>query len=427
MNDVVDKRSFGQIASLAFVVGTVVGTGIYVKPGLVASLLASPAQVLMVWGLGGLFATSGAWTYSHLARNWPQNGGPYYYLKSVYGQWAASLLLAADIFLARPAAVGALATGIGLVWGVPFYTGLVIAFCCIGLLTAVQLLGARVQGQGQVLLTALQMVPLFAVLLVWSANSSVDQVLLEPVEAKWGAAFLAVIWAYDGWYNITILGGEVKQPGRTFRFSLIGGMAGVTLLYLGLNFVLLDQLGQQGMRGEVVPFALLFQQWDLSWLGTAVKLSLSAALMATLNGTLVCGSRMIVAGAEDGLIHAPVGDDPSAPLPILAFTGWCYGLLFIFGGLPLETNLFDSMSEFTAVVVTLLSALTMTCIFHSKQFSKRVPLSARGAALFYLAIATILVAQIVSESNVLALVAVITVLILGSWLWLARRVPVSAR
>ena len=90
------ERVFGVVPSTAFVVGTVVGTGIYLKPGVVAGLLGQPWQVYFVWLLGGLFATAGALVYIQLAKNWPTNGGPFIYLRCTYGPWAASLLLAQE-------------------------------------------------------------------------------------------------------------------------------------------------------------------------------------------------------------------------------------------------------------------------------------------------------------------------------------------
>lgn len=417
------ERVFGGAQASAFVLGTVVGTGIYLKPGLVVGLLQHPWQVYLVWLLGGLFATAGALVYTELARNWPENGGPFLYLRETYGPWAASLLLAADIFLARPAAVGALASGLGLVWGLPPGPGLGLALFIVLALSGVQVLGARAQGWSQTVLTIFQFLPLLAIL-VLAPVVAVDPPQpwkAPPVEAQWAAAFLAVLWAYDGWYNITILAGEVQAPGRTLRRSLFGGMALVTTLYLLLNWVLCSLVERERLVEEPIGFLLLFENWELSWLGIVTQVSLSLALLATLNGTLACGARMIVAGASRGLLSVSVGSDPTGVRPTLSFTLWCLGVLLLFAGLSLERNLFDSLTEFTAVVVAMLSALTVTCIFHPAQFRQRPSSGALLAATGYLAVSSVLLVLLVLESNRLALGGVVTVGLLGTFLSLRSR------
>ncbi len=414
-----DSRVYGPLPAAAFVVGTVVGTGIYLKPGLVVALLADPWQIYFIWFLGGAFATAGALVYTHLAANWPENGGPFVYLRAVYGPWAASLLLAADVFLARPAAVGALASGLGLIWGLPPSQGLVLALLTVSGLSLVQLLGRRVQGWSQTALTILQLLPLLGIVFIapFSEGSSPGEWANQADSAQWAAAFLAVLWAYDGWYNITILAGEVRSPQKTLRGSLFGGMAFVTGLYLVLNWALLGHVQRERLISEPIGFLLLLQDWNLGWLGTATQLALSAALLATLNGTLACGARMVVAGASRGLLNPGVGSDPTALRPTLCFALWCIGLLALFGGLDLEKNLFDSLTEFTAVIVAALSALTVSCLFHSNKFQRKPGPAPWLAGIFYLAVTAVLLVLMVKEANWMGLAGVVTVGMLGTFLW----------
>ena len=414
------SRVYGPVPAAAFVVGTVVGTGIYLKPGLVAALLTEPWQVYLVWFLGGAFATAGALVYTHLAANWPENGGPFVYLRAVYGPWAASLLLAADVFLARPAAVGALASGLGLIWGLPPGPGLALALVTVSGLSLIQLLGRRFQGWSQTAFTIFQLLPLSAIVVTAPFHESSGQSgwTGEALSPQWAAAFLAVLWAYDGWYNITILAGEVRSPQKTLRGSLFGGMALITSLYLLLNWVLLENVPRERLIDEPIGFLLLLQDWKLGWLGTATQLALSAALLATLNGTLACGARMIVAGASRGLLNRAVGSEPTAPRPTLCFALWCIGLLALFGGLDLRKNLFDSLTEFTAVIVAALSALTVSCLFHGQKFQQKPGPGPKLAGVFYL---TITVVLLVKEANWVGLAGVVTVGLLGTFLWARRR------
>ena len=404
-------------------VGTVVGTGIYLKPSIVARLLAEPWQVLLLWAVAGVFVTSGAVVYSHLARVWPENGGAYLYLHRVYGPWAASLLLAADVFLARPAAVGALSYGLGLIWQLPTGQCLALAMTTLAVLTLLQLAGARVQGVGQTALTVLQLLPLLGVLLLafFEQPSSPIRSTSGDSPVAWGGAFLAVLWAYDGWYNLTNLSGEVEEPDRNLPLALIGGMGFVTALYLAVNAVLLHSLGMPALSRHSLPLLALLEEWGLSWLGTGIQVALSTALLATLNGTQACGSRVMVAAAKDGLLHSRLGQDPTKPVPTLAFSFYCLGILALFGGLPLSGNLFDILTEFTAVVVLLLSNLTVTCLFRADKLRTQIPGVAYAAATVYLLANTWLAWLLVQEANLMAALGAVGVLIVGTFLWVGRQ------
>lgn len=423
MTDELGKRPLGQTPALAYVVGTVVGTGIYLKPAVIAQLTATPGQAMLLWLIGGIFVATGALVYSHLARSWPDLGGAYLYLHRVYGSWAAALLLAADVFLARPAAVGALATGLGLVWGLGTFEGLLLAVSVLSALILFQLFGSRVQGRGQTVLTMLQMIPLvFIIGAGLASGEQAPQATLESTNTvHWASAFLAVLWAYDGWYNLTNLAGEVRDPERVFPRALVGGTVLVTILYLVLNGILFFRLSALKISTVGVPFLLLFGGWDVPWLGTALQAALSVALLATLNGTMACGSRVLVAASKDGLIRRELDDDATKPTPTLAFGLWCLGFLALFGGLPLRLNLFDTLTELTSVVVVLLTSLTVTCVFHSQKVNRKIPISGYLAALIYLTINLGLAGLLVMESNLTALIGMLSVLGVGSILWWLRR------
>ena len=403
-------------------VGTVVGTGIYLKPALLTRFVNKPWQALFLWALGGLFTSCGAMVYARLARNWPQSGGAYLYLAKSYGSWPASLLLAADIFLARPAAVGALATGFGLIWGLESGLGLLLALLLVTCLTLVQLMGSKVQANSQTFLTLLQLSPLCAILgtAVCLPSDSAVVHSFKQGEISWAAAFLAVLWAYDGWYNLTNLGGEVENPQTTIPFALVGGMLGVTTLYVLLNWILYRYVSVEAIETSTVPFVLLFHLWNLEWLGTALQFSLSFALLATLQGTLACGSRMIVAAVKDGLLREVIGEEPTATRPTMCFFLWCIGFLALFGGLPLELNLFDSLTELTGVIVALLSALTVTCVFRGSNFLEPVSVWVKACAVLYLGMSSVLFCLLVLEANVLAVIGAGSVLLLGTLLWRLR-------
>ncbi len=401
---------------MAFVVGIMIGTGIYVQPQVVAQRAPEAWQNLLLWAAGGLFALSGAIVYARLSAVWPQSGGAFVYLRNCYGEWVASLLLAADVLLGRPAAVGALATGLGLIWGLDSQATLLLAATTLVCLTAGQLLGRQATGGIQVVLTMMQMLPLVLVGLAGASLPPAPSVPPAPDQpVLWASGFLAVMWAYDGWYNITILGGEVEKPEINLRRSLIGGVLMVTIVYVGLNALLLSRIPRADIVATVLPFSALLAGWGLSHLGVVLKASLSLALLATLNGILACGPSMLAASGLGGRALA------SPRRSTALFSCWCLGLLLLFAGLPSQFELFNQMTDYTSVIVAALSGLTVTCLFHLGRFAHRPdPLSVL-AALVFLAIDGALMVRLAGERPGLALGGSLSVLLAGSVLHLLRR------
>ena len=410
-------RQYGAAAAMAFVVGTMVGTGIYLKPAQVSRLAPESWQNLALWAAGGLFALCGALVYARLAEVWPESGGAYVYLRNCYGDWVGSLLMAADVLLGRPAAVGALATGLGLIWSLPPEQTLMVAVATLVCLAAGQALGRKAIGGMQVVLTLLKLMP-FA--LIAGAGMTLPAAAPTPTGEPvfWAGGFLAVLWAYDGWYNIAILGGEVSRPERNLRRSLVGGVLLVTVFYLAMNALVLAKISRAEMlaKDAPLPFVLLLNGW--AWgpgLGLAVQVGLTISVLATLNGTLACGPSMLAAGGLSDLRSVRRGT--------LLFTGWCLGMLLLFAGLPSQFALFDQLSEYTAVVVAGLSGLTVTCLFRLPRFGQRVDPVSGLAALLFLTVDLALVVMLLVERPGLAVAGALSVLAAGSALHALRRRP----
>jgi APA family basic amino acid/polyamine antiporter len=401
---------------MAFVVGTVIGTGIYVTPPQVAKMAPEPWQNLLLWAAGGLFALCGAVVYARLSFVWPDSGGAFVYLRNCYGEWVGSLLLAADVLLARPAAVGAMAALLGQIWGLDQEGTVGLAAATLLALTAGQLLGRQATGGMQVVLTALKMVPLLLVAGLGATHGSAPPAPATSEPVLWASGFLAVLWAYDGWYNITILGGEVERPEVNLRRSLVGGVVIVTIVYLGLNWLLLAKVSRAEIISQAVPFVVLLGQgMDGQSLGLALKAALSVAVLATLNGTLACGPSMLAAGGLGG------SELSSVRRSTLLFSGWSFGLLLLFAGLPSQFGLFARLSGYTVVVVAGLSGLTVSCLFHLPRFGFSADLPTKLAALGFLLIDVSLMVLLAREQGALALGGTLSVLAAGSLLYLLRR------
>jgi len=255
-------------------VGGVIGSGIFRKPGVMASQLGSPEILLLVWVLAGVITLFGALTNAEIASMIPETGGQYVYFERMYGSffaylygWAVfaviqtgSIAAVAYVFaeystqfIALPEAPASVAA-----WSfhLPFI-GDVTPFKEIGtkglaaavvlLLTAVNYLGVKLGGIVQDIFTiakvaAMGLLMLGAFLLPTggavanlTAPSATIQLSGLALFAGIAAALQGAFWAYDGWNKITYVAGEVKQPQRNIPLGLLWGMLAVTVIYVLMN------------------------------------------------------------------------------------------------------------------------------------------------------------------------------------------------
>ncbi len=240
------KRQIGLATAAAVVVGEVVGVGIFLTPAVMAKSLGSPLLVLLVWLLSGLMALSGALCYGELAARFPAAGGGYVYLREAYGAplaflygWMAFLVV--DPGLTAALAVGA-ASYVGFAAGLPaagvkaLAVGFVVALAATGA-GGVRLGGWVVRG-----LTVLKLA-LLLFILVWGFGLSLgDWSHFAPfVERRAGSPALggalagglvSAFFSFGGWWDLSKLGGEVRDPRRTLPLALALGVLVVTVVYV---------------------------------------------------------------------------------------------------------------------------------------------------------------------------------------------------
>jgi APA family basic amino acid/polyamine antiporter len=223
------------------------------------------------------------------------------------------------------------------------------------LLTLLNMLRLTVSAAVQMLLT---LTP-FGVLLVSEPAAASAAVERAPGTGHYGKAFLAVYFAYAGWNSLAYVAGEVSKPSRTLPLGLVGGTLSVTMLYLLLGGAFLAVLGLGGLRNAfeagTATAGRLFG--DGAQVGMAVLISL--ALLGSLNATILQGSRMICAMAQDRLLPGALARrDPrqQAPRRALALQ-WLLALALILAGS------FETLPELTSIAMLWMSGLTVLALF----------------------------------------------------------------
>ncbi|MFT4623666.1 MAG: APA family basic amino acid/polyamine antiporter [Myxococcota bacterium] len=351
--------------ALAVVVGSMVGVGILLTPPLVARATHSVGAFVAVWVIGGLVAGCGAATWAELGARMPRAGGDVVFQREAWGTSiavASGWVMLAGGFAGSIAAMAAavarwqaepLLAGVGVeLWSGPVSGRQVVAVLIVAALTAVNMLGVRpaVALQG-----ALTWVPVVALAVLGPAALFAGPVVVEaqPVSAGLGDAWLAVYFTFAGWPAIVYVAGDVVDPSRTLPRAMVGGTLLVTALYLVIGGCLLGVFGLAGLRGlgEVGTALAVHALGPTAALG--VMAVVGAAILASINGTLLGGARVAAVLAEAGGLPASLAvvDPRGTPVRALVALGAVASGLVLSGG-------FDWLVSATGLAMTLAGCLT---------------------------------------------------------------------
>lgn len=305
-------RQLGAFSAAAVVIGMIIGSGIFRVPATVAEQTGSWTWSLAIWATGGVIALSGALCIAELAAMDPRPGGVFVYIRETYGPVPAFLFGWTDFLIVRPGTMAA----VGMIFA--SYLGefiplsmteqrVVSAVLTILLATA----HYRSVGWGAALnnmSAAAKAVALLLVALIiftlgdpsrgaFHSASTISTVSM----ARAGVALIAVMWAYDGWADVSAMAGEVRDPGRNLPRAIMLGMAVVLAVYVAINIAYFYVLPV----GDVAKSSLVASDAAAPIFGRAGASLIAALVMlatfGTANATIMTGSRFIYAMADDGL------------------------------------------------------------------------------------------------------------------------------
>jgi APA family basic amino acid/polyamine antiporter len=334
-------RRLGVWSAAAVLVGSTIGSGIFRVPSVVAGDVGSVGAIALLWVLGGLVALVGALTIAELAVMFPRSGGIYVFLREAYGPLPAFLFGWTELLVIRPSALGAIAMLFAeyVEEFVPMSGGAVrlVAMAAILLLAAANIRsvewGAMVQNLSTLAkVTALVGLALLAFLLGDPSQGAFSEpATFEPRSwGGFGVALIAVLWAYDGWADLTFMGGEVRDPSRTLPRALLGGTLAIIAIYLVVNaaYLFVLSVGDMANRPLVAADAArrIFGEPGAAIVAAMVLMSAFGAL----NGATMTGPRIFFAMADDGLFFRPIArvhptyQTPWAAIALAAGLGVAY-------------------------------------------------------------------------------------------------------
>jgi APA family basic amino acid/polyamine antiporter len=313
------KRQIGLWSAIAIVIGTTIGSGIFRSPAGIADRLPGPLPLAIIWVAGGLFALCGALSLAELASVYPRTGGIFVYIKEGFGRLPAFLFGWAEITVIRAAAVGAIAITFAeyflRVIGVdPAGYAPYVAAAAIVAMGTVNILGVK-WGTLAINITTLAKYGglVFIILVALAVGLPRTGGHYTPAMppgsftmSAFGLALVSVLWAYDGWADLSYTSGEVKDPERNLPRALIGGTLAVIFIYLLANIAYLAVIPVDEMRRSPLVAADVAErvlgQWGVAFVGVTVMLS----TFGTLTGSLFTSPRIFFAMAEDGLFFRGV-------------------------------------------------------------------------------------------------------------------------
>jgi APA family basic amino acid/polyamine antiporter len=332
--------------------------------------------------VGGLLSFFGALTYAELGAMKPQAGGEYVYVRDAYGPLAGFLYSWTWFLIAKPGSIATITTGLVRILGTfpafsffshPFVSrpltinyGQLAAIVATALISWLNYIGVRRAGEFQLLFTLLKVAIILGIVAVgfsytggtW-ANFATEFTGAKGGVAGFFAALVAALWAYDGWNDLNMVAGEIRNPQRNIPLSLIWGVATVGALYILVNAAVQYVLPASAIAGSERPasdaVALV-----LGHLGASlVSAGMAISMLVTLNGTIMSGARVPFAMARDGyFFHAMAEVHPRFRTPSVAIVVQC-GLavvLLLLGG---SFRQFFSLTIFAEWMFYMIAASTV--------------------------------------------------------------------
>ena len=320
-------RSLGSRDAIGLVVGTVIGTGVFLKASTMSQQVGSAPLVLLAWLLAGVLSLMGALCYAELGSLFPRAGGEYVFLREAYGDCVAFLYGWMRFWIGNPGSIAAYAVGAATFLGaiVHFQDPMMKSACAVSFVIVFSLLncmavsfGAGVQNALTVL-KILMIAGLAFAVLVFGRSGAAGASSLASGHAwtgwsAFGTAMLAALWAYDGWNNMPMAAGEIKDPQKNIPRALGIGMATVLALYLVLNFAYFSalsipeiQTSYSTLHPDALPVATRAAEMSF---GTGAVIALSIAFVVSalgaMNGSILTCARIPYAMARDGFFFQPL-------------------------------------------------------------------------------------------------------------------------
>jgi amino acid transporter len=368
-------RRLTLLPAIGIVIGITIGSGIFRTPASIADRVPDPLWMLGVWVIGGGLALCGALALAELAAAFPHTGGLYVYLREGWGRLTGFLFGWAQLVLVRASATGGIATVFGeyamrsLGYDPALYPGTTDAIAAGAIVFAIVMntlgvrLGAAIVGLSTIAkygALAILVVLAFAIGGSHGATTANFTAAGGPVEAGlFGLALISVLWAYDGFADLSYAAGEVRDPQRNLPRALIIGTIAIIAIYLSVNvaYLYVQPVEQMATSRLVAADTLnaLIGQVGVGLISIVVMIS----TFGSVNGTMLVNPRIFFALAEDRLfpqVIARVHPKFQTPHVAILLTG-ALGIFFVL------TRTFEQLADTFVLTMWPFYALAVAAIY----------------------------------------------------------------
>lgn len=307
----------------AIVVGTIIGSGIFLVPTEMMMAVGSSGLVYLAWIVGGLLSFFGALTYAELGAMKPYAGGEYVYVRDGYGPLGGFLYAWTYFLIAKPGSIATIVAGFVRIIGEfgplafvdkPLVTspivityGSLVAIGAIAAIAFINYIGVKRAGEFQLFFTILKVAMIVCIIVggltyargSW-ANFHTTFAGATGGFAGFMTALIAALWAYDGWNLVTTVSAEIRNPQKSLPIALIVGVAMVAVLYIGVNAAVQYVMPAAAIAGSPRPAsAAMLLAWGAFGAGL-VSAGMALSMLVTLNGSTLTGARIPFALSRDG-------------------------------------------------------------------------------------------------------------------------------
>jgi basic amino acid/polyamine antiporter, APA family len=376
------RRVLGLGDLILLIVGTVIGSGIFLVPSAVLRSVGNSAPLaLLVWVIGGFLSLLGALTYGELSVRKPEAGGLYVYIRDCFGGMAAFLFGWVLFFVVSTGSVATLAVAFSTYLGglIPLdnWTAKLVSFLVIAVIAVVNVRGTRHSANLQNVTTAIKLTAIvgMAIALLWFSKGSPSSAAAVASGSNFGglwsglgAALVSVLWAYEGWQYATYTAGETINPQRNFPLAFLVGVGILIGAYLIANLGYLAALGANRVASSsrVATSAVATISPAL---GKLVTIAILISIFSAANSVTLTSPRVFYAMARDGVffqklarVHPRFGTPAFA---VLAASAWA-SLLAI-------TGTFEQLLTYVVFVGWAFYALAAACVFIYRKRATNAP------------------------------------------------------
>jgi len=372
------RRILGLWDLVLMIIGTVIGSGIFLVPGAVLRAVGNSVPMgLTVWLAGGILSLLGALTYGELSSMKPRAGGLYVYIRDCFGPFPAFLFGWTLFFVISSGSIATLAVAFGNYLGefvqLSAFGTKIVALLVILVITAVNVRGTRQSADLLNVTTAIKVAAILLVsaVLLWqgrnlifSGGNITDHQSMGM--SGFGLAMISVLWAYEGWQYVTYSAGETVNPQRTFPLAFMIGSAALIGIYLFANLGYLAALGASGVAGSTRVAATALGVVVSQGAGKFVAIAILISMFSAANSIMLNAPRVYYAMANDGLFFRSLSQvHPRFGTPALAV-----GAAGIWSAVLAASGTFEQLLTYVVFIGWIFYGLAAASIFI---YRKRAP------------------------------------------------------